>query len=286
MTTSARAKGLNGSRRISFSRYGSKREGELTNSIPIGICTGLDKTRELHGLGYAYWEPAVSSALVPLEGEESYESQREKLLSVELPVYAFNAFVPSQVRLVGDDVQWEQVELYVERAVERGAEVGGKIIVFGSGGARAVPEGYSRERAQKQLIQFLRLCAAKAQEHDLIIAIEPLNRSETNIINSYPEAVQLAQKVDREQIQVLADIYHFMMEDEPLKHIQEAPEWLVHVHLADSGRRYPGSGSYPLQELFDLLREVGYEGQASIECRWGEDFSQEATQALHFLQSL
>ena len=264
----------------------------MADSIPIGMCTSPDRAKKLEEMrgtcstGYAYWEPAVSSALVPLEDDESYESQREKLLSVDLPIYAFNAFVPSEVRLVGDDVQWKQVEMYAKRATKRAADVGGQIIVFGSGGARAVPKGYSRKRAWKQLIQFLRLCAAEAERYDLTIAIEPLNRSETNIINAYSEAVELAKEVDREQIQVLADIYHFMMEDEPLEHIRQAPQWLVHVHLADSGRLYPGSGSYPLQELFDLLREVGYEGRASIECRWGEDFFQEATQALRFLQNL
>ncbi|MEA3406779.1 MAG: sugar phosphate isomerase/epimerase family protein [Chloroflexota bacterium] len=257
----------------------------MTDAIPIGICTNPDRAEELPP-GYAYWEPAVSSALIPLEDDESYEPQRQKLLSVQLPIRAFNAFVPGEVRLVGNNVQWERVEQYIERAVRRAADLGGKIIVFGSGGARAVPEAYPRKKAWQQLIQFLRLCAAEASKHDLTIVIEPLNRLETNILNSYTEAVQLAKEVDREHVQVLADIYHFMMEDEPLANIQEAPEWLAHVHLADSGRHYPGSGSYPLQELFDLLRGVGYEGRASIECRWGEDFSGEATEALRFLQSL
>ncbi|MFO7918915.1 MAG: sugar phosphate isomerase/epimerase family protein [Anaerolineae bacterium] len=253
--------------------------------ITIGICTNPDRVNQLPS-GYCYWEPAVSSALIPLEDEEHYIPQRENLRAAPLPIRAFNAFVPSEVRLVGDDVQWNQVELYVKRAIGRAASLGGKVIVFGSGGARAVPEGYSRERAWKQLIQFLRLCATEAAKHDLTIAIEPLNHSETNVINSYLEAIRLAQDVDRKHVQVLADIYHFMMEEEPLEHIREAPERLVHVHLADSGRHHPGSGSYPLQELFDLLREVDYEGRASIECRWGENFSQEAEQALRFLQNL
>ncbi len=253
--------------------------------IAIGICTSPDKVQQLPS-GYAYWEPAVSSTLIPLEDEEIYAAQREKLSSLPLPIRAFNAFVPGEVPLVGDEVQWDQVELYAKSAIGRAADLGGEIIVFGSGSARAVPEGYPRERAWKQLIQFLRLCAAEAAACDLIVAIEPLNRSETNILNSYPEAVRLAQDVDREHVQVLADIYHFMMEDEPLEHIREAPEWLAHVHLADSGRRHPGSGNYPLQEFFDLLREVDYGGQASIECRWGGNFSREAAQALHFLQAL
>lgn len=253
--------------------------------IAIGICTDLDRVKQLPP-GYAYWEPAVSSTLLPLEDDESYESQRKKLRSIEFPIRAFNAFVPQEVRLVGDDVQWNRVELYVKRSLARAADLGGETIVFGSGGARAVPEDYPRQRAWNQLIQFLRLCAAEAERYSLTIAIEPLNRSETNILNSYPEAVRLAQEVDREQIQVLADIYHFMMEDEPLEHIREAPQYLVHVHLADSNRRHPSSGNYPLQEFFDLLRDVGYDGRASIECRWGKDFSLEAAQALRFLQEL
>jgi len=58
------------------------------------------------------------------------------------------------------------------------------------------------------------------------------------------------------------------------------------VHVADSDRRHPGTGTYPLRELFALLRQIGYQGKVSVECRWGEDFAQEAREAAAFLRGL
>mgnify|MGYP001019206367 CR=1 FL=1 len=153
-------------------------------------------------------------------------------------------------------------------------------------GARAVPADYPRVKAWMQLVRFLNLCADAAEDQGLTIAIEPLNRAESNIINTYLEGVQLARDVDRRGVRVLADIYHMMQDDEPLEDLLQAPEWLAHVHLADTGRRHPGSGVYPLPELLALLREIDYRGAASIECRWGDDFAAEARFSAQFLTPL
>ena len=96
----------------------------------------------------------------------------------------------------------------------------------------------------------------------------------------------LAKDVARDEVRVLADIYHFMMDGEPLDDIAEEPDWLAHVHLADTGRRWPGSGAYPLERLFAILKDVDYRGAASVECRWGNDFCDETARALVFLRKL
>lgn len=254
-------------------------------SIRIGICAPPERVSEI-APGYDYLELGVSSALAPLQSDKEYALREHQLATLTPHVRAFNGFVPAQVKLVGEGVNWGQVTTYVERAVRRAAALGGQTIVFGSGGARSVPEGYPRALAWGQLVRFLNECADQAAVHGVTIAIEPLNHSETNIINTYPEAVQLARDVGRKEIRVLADIYHFMMDAEPLDDIAEAPEWLTHVHLADTGRHFPGSGAYPIERLFAILKDIDYVGGASIECRWGEDFHGETARALAFLRTL
>ncbi len=59
------------------------------------------------------------------------------------------------------------------------------------------------------------------------------------------EAVVLAGKMNRPPIQVLANLYHMMEENEPLENIETARSYLQHVHVADSGRMAPGTGDYP-----------------------------------------
>jgi len=257
----------------------------MTEPIPIGICLSPDKVPAL-APGYDYLELSVSASLMALEADDIYATRWAELENLRPRIRAFNCFVPGEVKLVGPTVDWEQVEIYVERALRRAANLGGDVVVFGSGGARAIPERYPRALAWGQLVRFLNLCADQAAIHDVTIAIEPLNQAECNIINTYLEGVQLAKDVARAEVRVLADIYHFMMEAEPLQDIEKEPDWLAHVHLADTGRLWPGSGSYPLERLFAILKEVGYQGRASVECGWGDDYTGETARSLRFLRSL
>lgn len=255
----------------------------MAGAIAIGMCLGLDRIPQL-AAGYDYVELGVSSALNPLQDDAEYAPTGRMLPGLIPPVRAFNLFVPGSVRLTGPDVDWSLIDGYAERATHRAAAAGASVIVVGSGGSRRVPEGYSHTLAWGQLVRVFQICADHAAKHGIVMAIEPLNRGETNIVNSYAEGVQLAKEVGRKEVRVLADIYHFMEEAEPLDHIADAPEWLAHVHLADSGRYYPGSGSYPLRRLFDILKDIGYQGMASVECRWGDDFTAESGKALAFLR--
>lgn len=257
----------------------------MTRAIPIGMCLSPERSAEL-APGYDYLELTVSGALNPLQDDQSFAPRMAELRALRPPVRAFNVFVPGSIRLTGAGVDWDAASRYVDVAARRAQALGGRIIVFGSGGARNVPEGYPRTEAWDQLVRFCTICADRLEGTDVTLAIEPLNHTESNVINTYLEGVQLAGDVGRGKVKVLADIYHFMMDEEPLNDILQAPEWLAHVHLADSGRRYPGSGTYPLQRWFDILHEVDYQGMASVECRWGEDYRRESAESLEFLRRL
>lgn len=257
----------------------------MTNAISLGICVTRDKAQQV-APGYDYVELVVA-ALMPLEDDDAFAPQSAKLARLVPHVRAFNCFLPGDLKVVGENVQWDEVERYANNAIARAAQLGARVIVFGSGGSRTVPDRFARALAWGQLVRFMNLCADSAEEHGVVIAIEPLNHTESNILNSYPEAVALAKDVGREDVvRVLADIYHFMMDGEPLDDILQGPELLAHVHLSDTGRRFPGSGTYPIERLFDILKDIDYRGMASIECAWGDDTRDESARALDFLRSL
>jgi len=256
----------------------------MSKGISVGICVGLDRVAQV-APGYDHLELPVTSTLLPLEDDEAFAPRAQELRRLHPPIGAFNVFAPAHLKLVGPVVDWPAIEGYVRRALARAAEMGARVVVVGSGGARAVPEGFSRIEAWDQLVHFFTLCARYAAHAGVTIAIEPLNRQECNILNSYPEGVRMARDVDRPEIRVLADVYHFMVENEPFDDIVEDPEWLAHVHLADTGRLHPGSGAWPLHRLFSILQDIGYGGMVSIECSWGSAFTEETEQALRFLRA-
>jgi sugar phosphate isomerase/epimerase len=237
--------------------------------------------------GYDFCELTVVDALNPTLDDAAFAPEAARLAQMIPHVRAFNVFLPGDLKIVGPQVDWEGVERYATRAIARAAALGGEIVVFGSGRARMIPEHFARALAWGQLVRFVDLCADVAELHGITIAIEPLNHTESNVLNSYLEGVELAKDVDRPRtVRVLADIYHFMMDAEPVDDLLKAPEWLAHVHLADTGRRFPGSGVYPNERLLAILQEIGYCGRVSVECSWGDDLTDESRRALAFLRSL
>jgi len=257
----------------------------MDNPIRIGVCTGLDQVAKL-APGYDYVELGLASALTPIKAEADVGPMLEQLQTLAPPVRAFNVFLPGEIKITGPDVNWETLSQYCQHAMQRAAGTGAQVVVVGSGGSRRVPEGYSHALAWGQLVRFFNIAGEEAAKHDITVAVEPLNSHECNIITSYPEGVQLARDVDHMSVRVVADIYHFMMDGEPVDDILEGPEWLAHVHLADTKRRFPGSGTFPLPRLFEILKEIGYCGMASIECNWGEDLADESARALRYLRGL
>ena len=145
--------------------------------------------------------------------------------------------------------------------------VGARAAVMGSAWARNVPDGFDRARAEDQIVAALDRIADHLAGTGVTCAIEPLYRQESNIINSVAEGVAFARKVNRPQIRVLADFFHMDEEGEPLETLREHRDWIVHIHLADTGRRNPGTGAYPYDRFFGLLREIGYAGAMSAECK-------------------
>ena len=258
----------------------------MRQPIPIGVCAGPDALGDLTP-GYAHIELSAMATLAGANPAPDAVDLRT-LQALHPSVRAFNCFVPGDIKTVGPDVARDQVEAYVATTIGRAAAVGAELIVFGSGASRRVPDGYPRASAWDQLIWFLGRCADHAEQHGVTIAIEPLNTNECNILNSYTEGVRMARDVARpESIKVLADTWHFAVDKEPLDDILLAPEWLAHVHVADSpGRQHPGTGTYPFDRLFAILHEIGYAGRMSIECAWPGDLRRASAEALAFLEPL
>ncbi len=223
--------------------------------------------------------------LCPESPKSLFESFKDMLSDYSLRADCFNSFIPADLKVTGPNVDKVRLDNYLANATERAAELGGEIIVFGSGGARQVPEGFSHKRAHDQILEFLDAAANYAREHGLVIAIEPLNSAETNVITSIAEAVQFADELMQPEVKVLVDFYHQMLEGEAFDEIVRAGERIVHVHVADTDRLYPGSGEYDYQRFAKSLADAGYNKRVSVECNF-RDFDKEVPQSIQFLREV
>ena len=250
--------------------------------MQFGCCAKIDQAPIVHAAGFDYLEAGVTS-LIPDEDDAAFAPVLAQYQASSVPVQAFNLFLPRDLKIVGPEVDEARAKTYVKRAVERIEKIGATTAVIGSGRSRSVPEGFPRDEAIQQIIHFLGIVADETDNSSVTIAIEPLNKKESNIINSVSEGVFFAKEVNRPSIRVLADFYHMDEDDEPLETLIENKDWLAHIHVADTGRGSPGTGQYPYAEFVSLLKQAGYDGMVSVECRW-KDFEAEAGLSAEYLR--
>src|SRR5690606_15307593 len=183
-----------------------------------------------------------------------------------LPIPSANVLVPGNLKITGPDANLETLRSYMTRVLTRAAKVGIRTLVFGSGGARAVPEGFDRDIARGQIIRFLQMSAPIAQANGVTIVVEHLQRGETNIINSLAEAMSYTWAVNHPAVRCLVDSYHFWTENESLDDLRNAMPLIRHVHVADkAGRVAPGLGGGDYRPFFAVLKRGGYDGDIAVE---------------------
>lgn len=247
-----------------------------------GVCAQIDQAQQIAGAGYDYIELSAAGDLVPDQDEAIWNEKRNAINAMPLRPEAFNSFVRTG-KIVGPASDMARLERYVHTALARAAQVGGKIIVFGSGGARDVPDGFDRNEAAEQIRTFLGFCADAHDQTGVIVAIEPLRRAESNIINSVGEGAGYVRAIGRPGVRNLADTFHMEADHEPLSAILDNGDTLAHTHTADSGRLAPGTGTYDHAAFLGALKTAGYDDRLSIECKWN-DFAAEIGPALVHLK--
>lgn len=234
-------------------------------------------------MGYDYVEIPVAD-LCPEDPAPAFSSTTLAIETAGIPALAFNFLVPPTLPIVGPAVDLERLRHYVSVAAERAASLGGSVFVLGSGTARRMPAGFPRVQGVEQFRSFARLTAEAADRHGMTVALEAINRTETNFLHTLEEAVEHAHAIGLPAVGVLADAYHMHMESEPFWHLLETDGLLRHVQVCDEGRSYPGSHGLDLWDFFVYLNHLGYSGTVSVECRW-TSFSAEGGPALEFVRS-
>jgi sugar phosphate isomerase/epimerase len=156
---------------------------------------------------------------------------------------------------------------HVHKALSRLATLGTEIVVFGSGGARRVPDNFPHDQAFAQLVDFGRRAAREARANHITIAIEPLRKQETNIINTAAEGLDLVNAVGDPNFQLMIDFYHLASEHEDPAIVFKAKDHIRHLHMANpQGRVFPQAwDEFEYGPFFANLRAIGYDRRISIE---------------------
>lgn len=248
--------------------------------IPVGVCSGLGNAERLKTAGADYIEEGVSGFLVPDKPDADFARKLALKNKTGLPMPAVNGFLPGRLTIVGPEAKHDEIIAWADTAFRRAARSGIRYIVFGSGAARRIPEGFSRERAEEQFIGLCRRLGPVAAEYGITVVIEPLNRGETNLINTVTEGAGIVRRVGHKNIRLLCDFFHMAQENESPQAIVDAGPYIKHCHIAERDRRTaPGVEGDDFRPYLRALKRIGYKGGISVECLW-TDFDGELAPAL------
>ena len=251
---------------------------------PTSDPIGANITEELAAAGFDYIELSLRD-IADLPGAD-LEKLAARLAGAGLACEACNNFFPPTIRLTGPSADKSAILRYGDKALGAAARLGASVVVFGSSGARNVPQGFPLEAAWVQLRGLLSSLGPMAARHGITIAVEHLNRTESNIINSIAEGWLMTREVALPNVRVLADAYHLLHEKEDPKILAAIGPELAHVHVAQGeDRTFPAGSGGALGEFFANIRASGYTGRCSIEA-FTHDLSRDAARALRTCRDL
>ena len=143
----------------------------------------------------------------------------------------------------------------------------------------------SNEKVDTWLCYALRECALENKSVKLVV--EPINRYETEIINTVESGLDLLKKVNMENVGLLLDTFHMNIEEPSMtQSILLAKEHLFHFHVADSNRWYPGAGHIDFAELLKILKQIDYQGFVSAEIMPFPDPETAALKTIEYMRKL
>ena len=238
--------------------------------MKFGVCCGPAMTAKAKEAGFDFAESSVGALLKPLEPEDAFLAALKEHTAA-LPFEAVNCFVPGELKITGPDVNQSALQKYVTIAFERAEKASVKTIVFGSGGARQIPDGFDRDRAHGQLVWFCSMLAPIAHRHGVTVVVEPLNKQECNVLNAVGECAALVREVSQPGLRLLVDAYHLLRDKDSYDDIAANGDIFAHVHIATEAKRLaPNSEPCDFAPFFEALAKGGYNGRVSIEAKLPE----------------
>jgi sugar phosphate isomerase/epimerase len=253
-----------------------------TTKLKLGVCTNDVAAAVKYGFGYI--EP--SAAEIAAMSEDKFREYADQVLSSPIRCEAFNSFIRRpELVVLGNEVPVTALNDYMEACLARCRTLGASIVVWGSAGSRKVPDGFSRERARQQIAEFLSRAGDIARRYEIVIAIEPLRKQESNILNSGAESLEMVRMVKHPNVRMIIDYYHLREENENPSIVETAKNEIVHLHFANpAGRIWPRDpGEDKDYELFfRYLKNVKYTGRISIEGKGS--FEVDAVRSLAFFK--
>jgi sugar phosphate isomerase/epimerase len=247
-------------------------------SLRYAICNELfegwdfaEVCRTARSLGYEALEVApftLASLITELSGPRRAELRR--IAETEgTPVLGLHWLLAKTTGFMvtsPDPAVRQRTADYLAELTRGCADLGGKLMVFGSPASRKVPEGHTAEQALDLAADTFRRVTPALDEYGVDLCLEPLGPAETDFLRTAAETRELIRRIDHLKVVLHLDVKAMSTEPSPIPEVIAANRDLArHFHANDPNLRGPGMGDVNFVPIFRALREIEYMGFVSVE---------------------
>jgi D-psicose/D-tagatose/L-ribulose 3-epimerase len=224
----------------------------------------LDYVQRIADLGFDVVEVAIEQP-----GVMDLNRLKDEIARTGLGATVAGAFSPDRDVTSADSAVQEQGIRYIQHCVDVAETIGAPTVsgpMYAATGKCELLPSHERQRVFDLAARNLRRAGEYAASKNVTLAIEPLNRYETDLVNTTAQGVDLCERIGLDNVGLLLDTYHMNIEE---KHVGDAlraaGKHVKHVHASENDRGTPGTGHVEWDEWRDGLRDIDYRGVVTIE---------------------
>jgi len=241
----------------------------------IWVCPQTDESladtaRHVRELGFDVLEVAV---------EEPGGWDPDRLAGVlaqhDLGAVVVTAMGPGRDLVSGDAGITASTQDYLRHTVDVASRVGARVVAgpfYSTVGLTYRMDAAERRRRLDELARALAPVLEHAEANGVRLAMEPLNRFETSLVNTVEQALEVIALVDHPALGLLLDTFHMNIEEkDQAAAIRAAGRHVAHVHACGCDRGTPGADHIAWPAIREAIDEVGYDGPIVIESFTGDN---------------
>jgi D-psicose/D-tagatose/L-ribulose 3-epimerase len=246
----------------------------MKNKIDFGVSTWLwqspftTKSIELFpkikALGYDLVEIPVEDPLL-IEGKEIKKALNDNGLKVSV----CGAFGPTKDLTHEDEKVHLQCFKYLEQCFDLCNELDVKFFagpMYSAVGKARLVSSEQRKKEWDLAVSNLKNVCNMAYAHGLSIGLEPLNRFESDMINTAEDVMRLVTDINHDAARVALDGFHMTIEEKNIREaINRVGDKLIHLQVSENHRGVPGTGLTPWNDFKLGLQDINYNGALVIE---------------------
>lgn len=224
----------------------------------------LDLIDKVNEMGFDYIE-------ICIEDPDTIDTQAisDRLKATGVEALICGAFGPNR-DISSEDVAVRQEGIdYIKKCVDIAADLGSPLVsgpMYTATGKTRLLSTEEKEQQWKWAIENLKEAADYAEEKGIKLAIEPLNRFETDFVNTVQQGMEFLNQVDKENVGFLLDTFHMNLEEKNISDaLKLAKGHIFNFHASENDRGTPGTGHIPWNDVFETLNEISYDGPVVIE---------------------